>query len=93
MRNKNTQGVKKGKANQKLSFKRPKHLISRKAKKLKLFLYIYNDIFLAGHFTTMIDFVTWPPLQIKKGGQVIKSIIIVKMPCEKNIILYIKEKF
>ena len=40
LRNKNTLGVKKGKANQKLSFKRPTHLISRKAKKSKLFLYI-----------------------------------------------------
>ena len=25
-------------------------------------------IFLAGHFTTMIDFVTWPPLQISNDG-------------------------
>ena len=54
-------------------------------------------LFSQGIFTTMIDFVTWPPLQISndgtKGGQVTKSIIVVKMPCEKSIILYIKEKF
>ena len=36
---------------------------------------------------TMIDFVTWPPLQIysdgTKGGQVTKSIIVSIMHCEK----------
>ena len=41
---------------------------------------------LKGIFTTMIDFVTWPPfllyptLIINKGGQVTKSIIVVKIP-------------
>ena len=43
----------------------------------------------------MIDFVTWPPLQISsdgtKGGQVTKSIIVMKIPCENNIIyIYIR---
>ena len=36
MLNKNSLAVKKGEANQKQSYKRPKHLISRKAKKTKL---------------------------------------------------------
>ena len=40
----------------------------------------------------LIDFVTWPPLQInndsiQKGGQVTKLIIVLKMHPEKNIIL------
>ena len=40
---------------------------------------------LKGIFTTMIGFVTWPPLLInvgynKKGGQVTKPIIVVKIP-------------
>ena len=41
---------------------------------------IYND--LEGIFTTMIGFVTWPPLCTiisYKGGQVTKPIIVVKM--------------
>ena len=36
MLNKNSLAVKKGEANQKQSYKRPKHLISRTAKKTKL---------------------------------------------------------
>ena len=41
---------------------------------------------LKGIFTTMIGFVTWAPLLIfnvgynKKGGQVTKPIIVVKIP-------------
>ena len=52
MLNKNTLGVKKCKANQKQRYKQPKPLISRKAKKSKLFIIIpfINDILLAGHF-------------------------------------------
>ena len=50
---------------------------------------------LQGIFTTIIDFVTWPPLQISsdgtKGGQVTKSIIVMKIPCENNIIYICKE--
>ena len=43
-------------------------------------------LFSQGIFITIIDFVTWPPfvpsLLICKGGQVTKSIIVVKIPCK-----------
>ena len=44
----------------------------------------YNS--LQGIFTTMIGFVTWPPLQ--KGGQVTKPIIVVKMPCKLSVVCH-----
>ena len=48
--------------------------------------YMANHYSLKGIFTTMIGFVTWPPFLIinveynKKGGQVTKPIIVVKIP-------------
>ena len=56
MLNKNSLAVKKCEANQKQGYKRPKHLISRKAKKTKFT--VTEMIFLQGIFTTTIDFVT-----------------------------------
>lgn len=69
-------------ANQKQNYRWPKCLISRKAKKSK-WCFSHN---------VFTDFVTWSPLQIKltmihKGGQVTKSIIGLKIHCEKNTIL------
>ena len=46
----------------------------------------YNS--LPGIFTTMIGFVTWPPY--KKGGQVTKPIIVVKMPCKLLYVIQVK---
>ena len=64
-------GCKKCETNQKQSYKRPKRLISRKAKKLKLLIanhlldwYTIGSI--QGIFTSMVGFVTWPPLYIVK---------------------------
>ena len=51
---------------------------------------------LKGIFTTMIGFVTWSPfllyptLIINKGGQVIKPIIVVKMPCKLLYVIQVK---
>ena len=47
----------------------------------------YNS--LQGTFTTMIGFVTWPPY--KKGGQVTKPIIVVKVPCKLLYVIQVKE--
>ena len=50
----------------------------------------YNS--LQGIFTTMIGFVTWPPYKryIQKGGQVTKTIIVVKMPCKLLYVIQVK---
>ena len=51
-------------------------------------------LFSQGIFITIIDFVTWPPfvpsLLICKGGQVTKSFIVAKIPCENNSIYILK---
>ena len=66
MLSKNTLGVKKCEANQKPQwlYKRPKTLISSKAKKLNILLRILSLECLQGTFTTMFGFVTWPPFCI-----------------------------
>ena len=49
-----------------------------------------------GIFTTMIGFVTWPPfctIHYLKGGQVTKSIIVVKIPCEQLCVIKVKGFF
>ena len=51
-------------------------------------------LFSQGIFATIIDFVTWPPLQISsdgtKGGQVTKSIIVMKFPARISSFIYIR---
>ena len=51
----------------------------------------YNS--LQGIFTTMIGLVTWPPfctIIFYQGGQVTKSIIVVKMPCKLLYVIQVK---
>ena len=50
----------------------------------------YNS--LQGIFTTNIGFITWPPYSyiVQKGGQVIKPIIVVKMPCKLLYVIQVE---
>ena len=60
----------------------PKSLILSLSTVLLLFNYVYKNTYnsLQGIFTTMIEFVTWPPFLYHQGGQVMQPITLLRMP-------------